>query len=87
MKPPASKSWKKNRSRANRDFLGKKVIESGWGLRHPLDGAKTLKYLVGAMISTQYVLVYAPRNEEEIDIVIKVVKASIGYMTESREVN
>lgn len=38
------------------------------------------------MISQQYVLIYAPRNAEEIETVIEVVKASIGYMTESRAV-
>ncbi|MCJ1265400.1 hypothetical protein MMC22_005277 [Lobaria immixta] len=64
----------------------KKVLESGWGLRHPLDGAKSLKYLMGGTISYQYVLVYAPRNPEEIETAIEVVKASIGYMTGSRDV-
>ncbi|MCJ1465299.1 hypothetical protein MMC07_003916 [Pseudocyphellaria aurata] len=64
----------------------KKVIEAGWGQRHPLDGVKTLKYMLGAMISQQYILLYAPRNPEEISVVLDVVKASIGYMTESREV-
>lgn len=67
------------------ETLGKKVLQSGWGLRHPLDGAKTLKYLLGAMISQQYILIYAPRNAEEIEVVIEVVKASIGYMTEFYE--
>lgn len=72
---------------ANRGFfLGKKVIESGWGQRHPLDGAKSLKYLIGGTISLQYVLVYAPRDADEIKTVIDAVKASIGYMTQSREV-
>lgn len=42
---------------------------------------------MGGMISQQYLLIYAPRNAEEIEIVIKVVKASIGYMSESRDVN
>lgn len=69
-----------------RDRTGKKVLESGWGLRHPLDGAKSLKYLMGGTISYQYVLVYAPRNPEEIETAIEVVKASIGYMTGSRDV-
>ncbi|MCJ1425762.1 hypothetical protein MMC29_003662 [Sticta canariensis] len=83
----APQDYTKTGSQANPDFPGKKVIESGWGLRHPLDGAKTLKYMLGGMISQQYLLIYAPRNAEEIEIVIKVVKAAIGYMSESREVN
>lgn len=38
------------------------------------------------MISEQYLLIYAPRNAEEIEMVIDVVKAAIGYMAETREV-
>lgn len=68
------------------ETLGKKVIESGWGQRHPLDGVKILKYLIGGMVSQQYLLIYAPRNAEEIETVIEVVKASIGYLAESRAV-
>jgi hypothetical protein len=67
-------------------FPGKKVIESGWGQRHPLDGVRVAKLVLGFTLPKEYILVYAPRTEEEIGLVMEVVKASVGFMTGSREV-
>ncbi|KAH8807410.1 hypothetical protein F5884DRAFT_844405 [Xylogone sp. PMI_703] len=64
----------------------KKVIRSGWGQRHPLDGVRAVKYIFGWTIPKEYILLYAPRNDEEIQTIMEVVKASIGFMTGSREV-
>ncbi|KDQ58436.1 hypothetical protein JAAARDRAFT_154908, partial [Jaapia argillacea MUCL 33604] len=59
----------------------KKVIASGWGQRHPLDGVRASKLVLGWWVPKEYVLVYAPRNEEEVQIVVQIVKAAVGYMT------
>lgn len=59
------------------------MIQSGWGQLHALAG-------VGAFaqkgIPSQYVLLYAPRNDEEVEVLIDIIKAGIGYMTDSRDV-
>ncbi|GAD91685.1 conserved hypothetical protein [Paecilomyces variotii No. 5] len=64
----------------------KKVIESGWGQRHPLDGVKFAKYVFGWTIPKEYVLLYAPRTEEEVRILMQVVRASVGYMADTKDV-
>lgn len=61
----------------------KTVIEAGWGQRHPLDGSKVVKRLIGISLPNQYILIYAPRNEKEIETVMQIVKASVGYMTDT----
>ncbi|KAJ4252864.1 hypothetical protein NW762_010770 [Fusarium torreyae] len=64
----------------------KKVIESGWGQRHPLDGVQAAKYIFGWTIPDEYILLYAPRSEHEIDVAMEIVAACIGFMTGSRNV-
>jgi hypothetical protein len=61
------------------------VLEKGWGQRHALSGADLLKRITGIYIPINYVLVYAPRNEAEIEVAMAIVKASIQFMTESRD--
>ncbi|KAJ9395611.1 hypothetical protein DTO282F9_7466 [Paecilomyces variotii] len=63
----------------------KRVIESGWGQRHPLDGVKLAKYVVGWTVPKEYVLLYAPRTEEETRVIMQVVRASVGYMADTFE--
>lgn len=46
------------------------AIKAGWAERHLLAGQK---------VPTGLVMVYAPRNNEEIDIVIEILKASYKY--------
>lgn len=51
------------------------VIAAGWGERHLLAG-KTF----GSMnVPAGLVMVYGPRNEEEIEIVIEILKASYNW--------
>ncbi|KAF2462962.1 uncharacterized protein BDR25DRAFT_308043 [Lindgomyces ingoldianus] len=63
----------------------KKVIEAGWGQRHGLDGVRVLKKLVGFIMPVNYMLIYAPRDEAEIEVAMTIVKAGIGFMTGTRE--
>ncbi|KAH8705565.1 hypothetical protein BGW36DRAFT_393147 [Talaromyces proteolyticus] len=69
----------------------KKVIEANWGQRHALSGAKVLFGTfelpwVFAIPST-YLLIYAPRSEEEVKVVMEIVKGGVRYMTGGKEVN
>ncbi|KAL1658535.1 hypothetical protein GGF50DRAFT_120763 [Schizophyllum commune] len=54
----------------------KEIIAKGWGERHPLSGCFGDKDL-----QANYVFVYAPRSEEELEIVTRIMEAAIGYMT------
>ncbi|KAF9026058.1 hypothetical protein BDZ89DRAFT_988216 [Hymenopellis radicata] len=58
----------------------KLVIEHGWGERHPLSGVR------GVPMPKEYLLIYAPRNQEELDVLERIIVAAIGFMTNSREV-
>jgi hypothetical protein len=49
----------------------KQVIEKEWGERHPLSGKG---------IPLSYVILYAPRNEEEIAIMSDIFRAGVAYM-------
>ncbi|XEU96383.1 hypothetical protein FSHL1_001668 [Fusarium sambucinum] len=49
----------------------KLVLEKGWGQRHPLGG--TILYLGDVMV-------YAPRNEEELEVVKKITRAAAKFM-------
>jgi hypothetical protein len=62
-----------------------KLFESGWAQRHAFSGVGMIKFLVGASLPVNYVLVYAPRDKAEIDIAISIVKASIQFMADTRE--
>jgi ureidoglycolate hydrolase len=57
------------------------AIDLGWAERHPLSGVSSFLPLPNS-----YLLVYAPRDEEELDIVEHIIVASIGYMTGSHSV-
>ncbi|KAL4944960.1 hypothetical protein BDV06DRAFT_62917 [Aspergillus oleicola] len=61
----------------------KKVIESGWAQRFPLSGSSIFKKLsLGRMshIPEEYVFIYAPRDEEEIETVMRILQASVRYV-------
>ncbi|KAF4959846.1 hypothetical protein FGADI_1349 [Fusarium gaditjirri] len=49
----------------------KLVLERGWGQRHPLSG--TVLYLGNVMV-------YAPRNEDELEIVKSIMRAGAKFM-------
>ncbi len=52
------------------------VIEKNWGEQHPLAG--------GGLIPETIALVYAPRNIEEMDIVMQIVNASLKNATATK---
>ena len=57
------------------------VIERGWGERHPLSGISR-----HVPLPKEYLMIYAPRDEEELAVLELIIKASIGYMSSSRDV-
>lgn len=61
----------------------KKVIEAGWGQRHSLSGSTVFRKLFGKkramFIPNEFLLIYAPRDEEEIKVVINIVKAAVAF--------
>jgi len=59
----------------------KTAVDLGWAERHPLSGVSRFLPL-----PNNYLLVYAPRDEEELDVVERILVASMGYMTGSRSV-
>ena len=63
----------------------KSVLEAGWGERQALDGVKLLKKLVGASLPVNYILLYAPRDDAELETVLSIVKASIRFMAGARD--
>ena len=55
----------------------KEVISKGWGERHRL---------AGTYLNLGYTFVYAPRDLEEVEIMGKVFKAGIAFMSGGKEV-
>ncbi|KAL1987305.1 hypothetical protein VTN96DRAFT_4333 [Rasamsonia emersonii] len=60
----------------------KKVIQAGWAQRHAFSGNTIFKRLgvKRLRLPAEYVLIYAPRNEEELKTVMKFVRASVAYL-------
>ena len=56
------------------------VIERGWAERHSLAGR-------GLGIPSTYVMIFAPRNDEEVDTVIMIAKAAARYALEGKAIN
>lgn len=57
------------------------MLDAGWGERHAFDGHRFVKRVIKFDLSMQYIMVYAPLNEDEIDIVCQLLKAAIAYNT------
>jgi hypothetical protein len=55
------------------DADAKEVVEKGWGLLFPLAPMK--------IVNAGWVFVYAPRNEKELGVVDKIVRAGIANVT------
>ncbi|KAL2001935.1 hypothetical protein VTN02DRAFT_951 [Thermoascus thermophilus] len=66
----------------------KKVLLAGWGQRHALDGSRILKRFggPGKYLPREYILVYAPRTDAELQTVLRIVRASVGYMANTTDV-
>jgi hypothetical protein len=62
----------------------KAVLDAGWGQRHAFSGVNT-KRILGFALPVNYVLIYAPRDDAEVDVAIAIVKAAIAFMTGARE--
>jgi hypothetical protein len=56
----------------------KEVISNGWGERHRL---------AGTYLNLGYVFVYAPRDLEEVEVMGKMLKAGIAFMSGGKEVS
>jgi len=60
------------------------VLKKGWGQRHPL----ACGGWVGRYVPKEFVLIYAPRNEEEVKAVLKIVECAAWWVTGERfEIN
>ncbi|KAK9258898.1 hypothetical protein V1519DRAFT_424710 [Lipomyces tetrasporus] len=61
----------------------KEVIDAGWGQRRSFSRWKPVATLTRANVNipATYNLVYAPRNQEEIEVVMELVRASLRYMS------
>lgn len=72
------------------DYLaGKKVIEAGWGQRHGFSGTPALSILsfgTKPNIPAEFLLVYAPRDEAEIETFMQIMAASVKFMTGREDV-
>ncbi|KAL1877082.1 hypothetical protein VTK73DRAFT_8890 [Phialemonium thermophilum] len=55
----------------------KEVLEKGWGQRHPM----AWKGWVYTPIPSTFVMIYAPRDESDLRIVLKIIEAAIWYTT------
>ncbi|CAF9910148.1 MAG: hypothetical protein GOMPHAMPRED_006972 [Gomphillus americanus] len=55
----------------------KYVLDRGWGQRHPLSGYFGMGFT--------YVMIYSPRNDEELDVLRKITYAAIDYALERRK--
>lgn len=54
----------------------KTVLDAGWGERHPIArGGWFERFVPGG-----FIMVYAPRNDEEIEIVLRIVKAAAWFV-------
>jgi len=54
----------------------KLVIEKGWAQRHPLARGGWLSRFV----PEGFMMVYAPRNEEEVEVVMRIVRAAAWWV-------
>ncbi|KAF2145741.1 uncharacterized protein K452DRAFT_349190 [Aplosporella prunicola CBS 121167] len=55
----------------------KLVIERGWGERHPLARGGWL----ARFVPKHFVMVYAPRNEEEVGVVTRIASAAVWWVS------
>jgi hypothetical protein len=56
------------------------VLNQGWGERHPLSG----RSLMGNGLGPGFIMVYAPRDEKEVETIMRIVRASVRYGAEGR---
>ncbi|KAI9645019.1 hypothetical protein NHQ30_007057 [Ciborinia camelliae] len=74
----------------------KVILEKGWGERHPMAGASTprivsnfLSYLPNSLstwlsprvVPEQFVIIYAPRNKDELQVVCHIIEAAAFWVS------
>lgn len=59
----------------------KEVITKGWGERHPLSGVFGDKD-----VQVNFLFIYAPRTEKELEVVTRILDAAVGYMTNDESI-
>jgi len=52
------------------------IIDKGWGERHPLANEWAP---MGKFLAVGFMLVYAPRNLEEVEVVMRIMGAGMGW--------
>lgn len=65
------------------------VIEKGWGERHRLSGSRPLHALPvppEAKLPKEYIWIYAPRDEQELAVMEKILVAAARFMTQTTEI-
>jgi hypothetical protein len=58
----------------------KVVLQAGWGQRHPLAQGGWLKKYV----PQEFMMVYAPRNEDELEVILKIIEAAAWWVMGER---
>ncbi|GKZ34558.1 hypothetical protein AbraIFM66950_004871 [Aspergillus brasiliensis] len=58
----------------------KAVIERGWGQRHPLT-RESWWWCYLRTVPTGFVMIYAPRNREELECVLKIIRAAAWWVS------
>lgn len=53
------------------------VLEAGWGERHPLAGVFNDR-----LLPSGFIMLYAPQNDEEIEVVFRVIRAACWFVSE-----
>ncbi|KAG6002623.1 hypothetical protein E4U21_002929 [Claviceps maximensis] len=57
------------------------VLRKGWGQRHPL---ARKGWLFRMPVSSNFVMIYAPRNEHDLQVVYRIIEAAIWYTSEEK---
>ncbi|KZZ98807.1 hypothetical protein AAL_02358 [Moelleriella libera RCEF 2490] len=59
----------------------KEILCKGWGQMHPL---ARKGWVLQMPVASNFVMIYAPRNEHELQIVFRIIEAAIWYTSEER---
>ncbi|KAF5125660.1 hypothetical protein E5D57_010350 [Metarhizium anisopliae] len=62
------------------DDIGE-VLAKGWGQMHPL---ARKGWFLQMPVAPNFVMIYAPRNEQELQIVYRIIEAAIWYISEEK---
>lgn len=54
------------------------VLEAGWGERHPLAGVFKRWFL--PQLPAGFIMLYAPQDDDEIEVVLKVISAAAAFV-------